>query len=824
MLDNSEIELKLTNSADQLHYKNKEFNLFENSRIKNEKSNNENKKISKPRLIYMRNIIDFQKKPPKTILYYEKYSNMVFNIKYSNDKNFYNIKVINDIINNESTNLVAEFKDFLIYGDDTEFLHDNYNIAESKKYLPKIFDYYLKCSVIFPNYIVLPESKYIFKNIRKKQKVIDNQQEQEDKREKILKGEIEYEDNDVLFTSNAIYTILNQTNTSHIKKIFGMNNNDNKEEKNNTIENKSNSLKNFIDFLKKEEKKNKVKKKIISKIIKKKQLLNLKNSIQLKIKFKSKIINNINLGMNIKGRNNKLNEDNRNKNIFYTNTNAKNSTLNNIKKINNYIKFNSKQKSKILNNMKINNYIIHKKSNVNKIKNENLYSLITDSKINYISINKSSYGKKTVRIKSKRNHYKNIKSNNNSTGKNKKKNIEEYFKRKISSKANIIRMFSENNNKNRILSPKSISKRIKKENNIMTKRPVSLTPSLTNIPIFYHKTKKIYNRNNSNLITNKKQKNKIYDNKKNNLKNDKKFNSIIMNEITLNNNNNTNFNSELKNKKNYNYNKITHINSGNKYNNNSIVINKNYKEKEISMNLYKVNSLSNIRGNKRMKKNSKIFPNKHNSTLTGTTACSYMKNSSIYYDKKISKSLNKKNLFNKKEIIINEPNNKRINKRKNTNNIISKQFPISSSNININSNPNKIILKSDKIYYRYFPKYILSTSPSFGYISNKKNLLYEKQIKKNNDIFLIKKTYLNLKENRSLLNSRMSKDMIRTRIIKTINNDRIYSIYKNKKNSKNINKSWNLKSLKNIKNQINNSNINTKEYLITYYGSFKSKK
>ena len=219
----------------------------------------------------MRNIIDFQKKPPKTILYYEKYSNMVFNIKYSNDKNFYNIKVINDIINNESTNLVAEFKDFLIYGDDTEFLHDNYNIAESKKYLPKIFDYYLKCSVIFPNYIVLPESKYIFKNIRKKQKLIDNQQEQEDKREKILKGEIKYEDNDVLFTSNQIYTILNQTNTSHIKKIFGINNNDNKEEKNNTIENKSNSLKNFIDFLKKEEKKNKVKKKIISKIIKKKK-------------------------------------------------------------------------------------------------------------------------------------------------------------------------------------------------------------------------------------------------------------------------------------------------------------------------------------------------------------------------------------------------------------------------------------------------------------------------------------------------------------------------------------------------------------------------
>ena len=469
MQDNSRIEFKLTNSAKQLHYK-RELSFCQNSLIINEKTNIKNKILTKSKLIYMRNIIDL---PKKNLLYYEKYISLYFNIKYSNDKNFYNKKVIDDIINNESTNLVAEFKDFLIYGDVSEFLHDNYKMTESKKYLPKIFDYYSKCSVIFPNYFILPESKYIFKNIRKKQKVIDKQQEQEYKREKVLKGEIVYEDNDELFTTNALYTILNQTNTSYNREIFDMNKYQKRERKSNTNENNSYSLINFIDFLKKEEKKNKLKNKLMAKVIKKKQVLNLKNNIQLNIKFKTKIINNINLGINIKGRNNKINEEIiycNNKNIFYTNTNLKKSnTKNNKSKISNIDrikKINSKSKSKILN---ITNHINHKKSKINKIKNE-LYSLIIDSKINNISI----YRKKTFRIKSKRKHYQNIKSNNNSSSK-KTKIFQEFFKRKISSKKNIIKILSENNKKNNLISQRNISKVNKKENNIITKRSVSLT-------------------------------------------------------------------------------------------------------------------------------------------------------------------------------------------------------------------------------------------------------------------------------------------------------------------------------------------------------------
>ena len=144
------------------------------------------------------------------------------------------------------------------------------------------------------------------------------------------------------------------------------------------------------------------------------------------------------------------------------------------------------------------------------------------------------------------------------------------------------------------------------------------------------------------------------------------------------------------------------------------------------MNLYKVNSFSNIKKAQDIKKNSKIKYNKHNSTLTGTTTCSYMKHSSIYYDKKTSKSINKQHNFYRNEILIKEPNTKRINKQK-YHNIISNHFSINSSNSNINLNSNKINIKTENLYSKYFSKNILSPSSSIGVINNKKSFLYEKK-------------------------------------------------------------------------------------------------
>ena len=148
-----------------------------------------------------------------------------FNKKYSIDPNYYNIKVINEIISNDSSHVVAEFKDYLITGDYNEFIHKYFKLSQSKFLLNQIFEYYALSSVIYPNYIILPENKYIYKNIQKKQKIIDDQQEIEENKEindlnkQILNGDVN-ESKGTILTSKVIESILNQTDTSQNKKFF----------------------------------------------------------------------------------------------------------------------------------------------------------------------------------------------------------------------------------------------------------------------------------------------------------------------------------------------------------------------------------------------------------------------------------------------------------------------------------------------------------------------------------------------------------------------------------------------------------------------------
>lgn len=88
--------------------------------------------------------------------------------KYMTSKDFYNVKIINDIIYNEPTHIVAVFKDYLIYDDLSEFLKRFYDQNESITRLPKICEFYEKYSKVFPNFVILPESKMMFKNIERK--------------------------------------------------------------------------------------------------------------------------------------------------------------------------------------------------------------------------------------------------------------------------------------------------------------------------------------------------------------------------------------------------------------------------------------------------------------------------------------------------------------------------------------------------------------------------------------------------------------------------------------------------------------------------------
>ena len=291
--------------------------------------------------------------------YLEKYIHKYFISFYKNTKNDYNVRMIDDILNNESTHLVAEFKDYLIMGDITEFLQKSYNIQECKKYLPKIYEYYNSCSVIFPNYVTLHESKYIYKSIRKKQKVIDNQQEQEEKQEKIKKGDIKLDDNEQFFSSKTFNSILDQTNTSNVKLFFGINNDikniDANETPNNIVEKLEKAEKDAI-----QRKMNLVKNK-------KKPTINDNNT--------TNSINNSNLVNNnskIYIKNKIIKERNKNNgNLHYLSSQKKsNLPVNNYSNINiNNININNQNQSQ--NKIRINSYL---SKNKNPIKTENDYS------------------------------------------------------------------------------------------------------------------------------------------------------------------------------------------------------------------------------------------------------------------------------------------------------------------------------------------------------------------------------------------------------------------------------------------------------------------
>ena len=93
--------------------------------------------------------------------------------KYNSFENSYTLVCINNLIYTENCHIVARFKDFLYYDDDTEFLNKFFGKNEQKKILSKVFHFYSKYCKVFPNYMILPENEFLYRNLRKKQKLID---------------------------------------------------------------------------------------------------------------------------------------------------------------------------------------------------------------------------------------------------------------------------------------------------------------------------------------------------------------------------------------------------------------------------------------------------------------------------------------------------------------------------------------------------------------------------------------------------------------------------------------------------------------------------
>ena len=127
--------------------------------------------------------------------------------RYDHPLSYYNIKLIDDILYNERTRFVEAFKEILLYDDPNEFLKNYYNKIDIIRKLPKILTFYEKYSKIYANYTVISGRKYMYKNIKRKQKLIDQMQEkynndshEEDNAQKeILTSKI--------FTTNAMDSI-----------------------------------------------------------------------------------------------------------------------------------------------------------------------------------------------------------------------------------------------------------------------------------------------------------------------------------------------------------------------------------------------------------------------------------------------------------------------------------------------------------------------------------------------------------------------------------------------------------------------------------------
>ena len=656
-----------------------------------------------------------------------------FKNKYHGTKDYYNIKAINDIINNSNSHLVLEFKEYLIMGDISEFLQKNYDIKEINQYLKFLIDYYKISSLIFPSYVLLPEKKYIFKNIRKKQKIINKQQEENEKN-KIKIGE----NNNIFFNTLTLNSIFNQTNTSNLKLFFDLKKNEEKDDDNDIKKIYKNITKNEIKIKQKQyiiERKNleidlndeKNNQKRISNNNAYNQKINKEKVIINKNKIKKNILNEIfKTEDNIKNKKNKI-KINLDKKIVFS---KKREIINNnleFKKL-------TKQKTNII-CTKQNTFLFDKYRNNNII--QKIYSKRNNN-------SKNNIFKKIFKFKLKKKKEK----------KNSKENILPLSKSKIRNKSSILNIDSSFNSLfKKIKTKRSITKHkisesitpifnIRTDKNKMNKLSlyVKINESYSSPNIYnlntnrYNKTKETNNNNNKSKIL-------IYKSK-NRRKNEKisPLNSLLNIFDTINNNT-------------YNYKTNKNKFEQNLFKNKSILIknkNHNISSKRIiyQSNTSKyINTFNNKTELNTSSKTARILKSKNNNNIFKSipifkkinNVIKRKKNSEINNNVNINININSNNIYNNlnnsKNIIINHNKN---NITINNNNFNKKNMYLfrqqSSSfvfNKNVNANAIKKLLLSSITNSN-----IQNNSKKIYSIFNKNNTINSKDNKNNDRILL----------------------------------------------------------------------------------------
>ena len=316
--------------------------------------------------------------------------------KYNSTPTFFQKFQILLLMENANTHLVSVFKDYLLYDDMTEFFKEYYNPKEIYPRLKTIFDYYESSSYLFPNYTAINEGKYIYRNIIKKQRLIDYLEDLEDKKkekeEKRMKknnkiGNFEDEQSSSsysdVFNTKIYNNIIKETgNDSKINEIFCVGNKNNENDCGDSIA----------------------------------SLVKLTEEIKEKEKIENKENKDINIKNNIN--NNSKNNFNDSNNINNKSKNKDESKIYVLKRVS--LKQNSSNSKKIfkktktnINANKIKNNNSFKKSNNNSFKkrNQNINSHIYKSN-EYVKNNLSSAGSANNKDYKKNNIIINIINNN----------------------------------------------------------------------------------------------------------------------------------------------------------------------------------------------------------------------------------------------------------------------------------------------------------------------------------------------------------------------------------------------------------------------------
>ena len=161
--------------------------------------------------------------------------------KYNFNKELYNKYIVQLFMENANTHIISTFKDYLFFDERTEFLNKYYPLNKSLNILLHLLTFYEKSSYIFPNYTAIKEGKYIYKNIIKKQILINYLEDLELKKtkeiviKKIRKNKVNMINNENIFDAKLYNNIIDNYNNSNINILFGIKD----KEKEDNIENDS---------------------------------------------------------------------------------------------------------------------------------------------------------------------------------------------------------------------------------------------------------------------------------------------------------------------------------------------------------------------------------------------------------------------------------------------------------------------------------------------------------------------------------------------------------------------------------------------------------